>query len=407
MIMNRYQINEIVKSTFRKILNEAFKPGESISIGVNDEMLGRRIIRQRYNADPEDFEYIGNGKFVYKAKKRSSSTRKKAPKKEKVFLGRKEGETEQDYLERVRQLNKKFADIENEIPGEEWRPVVNTGRYRSGNTDYTTSHEVSNMGRLRTVDYEDPMRSRISTGYDAPTRKARQFHLDAKTADGEWEKTTPPVHTMVADAWLDAPEGNIEDYDVEHIDGNYHNNRADNLRYVLRKGRRGRKAVPESIRRLTESDLHRIVKESVIRVLNEKLVYRNAKFYTPTPIPSNGGPMYNDTFAFKEFQKLIDGCNRQLKLPVLNRKQGIDASEFLIQQFENWVNEYGKYIVSNQPIGKLIKGSGIQNKFGEIEYVKGDGGYARIFADCVNSGTPYYDEAAETFDPYPDEEAYF
>lgn len=159
--------------------------------------------------------------------------------------------------------------------------------------------------------------------------------------------------------------------------------------------------------RLTENDLHKIVKESVIRVLNEKLVYRNAKFYTPTPIPSNGGPMYNDTFAFKEFQKLIDGCNRQLKLPVLNRKQGIDASEFLIQQFENWVNEYGKYIVSNQPIGKLIKGSGIQNKFGEIEYVKGDGGYARIFADCVNSGTPYYDEAAETFDPYPDEEAYF
>jgi len=267
--MNRYQINEIVKSTFRKILNEAFKPGESISIGVNDEMLGRRIIRQRYNADPEDFEYIGNGKFVYKAKKRSSSTRKKAPKKEKVFLGRKEGETEQDYLERVRQLNKKFADIENEIPGEEWRPVVNTGRYRSGNTDYTTSHEVSNMGRLRTVDYEDPMRSRISTGYDAPTRKARQFHLDAKTADGEWEKTTPPVHTMVADAWLDAPEGNIEDYDVEHIDGNYHNNRADNLRYVLRKGRRGRKAVPESIRRLTEGDLRRIVKESVQRILKE------------------------------------------------------------------------------------------------------------------------------------------
>ena len=153
-------------------------------------------------------------------------------------------------------------------------------------------------------------------------------------------------------------------------------------------------ALKQRKKRSNEDGLKKFIKESVIRVLNEKLVYGNAKFYTPTPIPSDGGPMYKDAFAFKEFQKLIDGCNKQLELPVLNRKQGIDASEFLIQQFENWVNEYGKYIVSNRPIGKLIKGSGIQNKFGEKEYVKGDGGYARIFAHCVNSGTPYYDEEA-------------
>ena len=33
----------------------------------------------------------------------------------KEFLGRKEGETEQDYLERIRELNKKFADAEKEF----------------------------------------------------------------------------------------------------------------------------------------------------------------------------------------------------------------------------------------------------------------------------------------------------
>lgn len=266
--MDEYRIKAIVNNVLKKVLNEAqtFKPGESIVINGGNETLGRKIIQTHYGVNPDDFEFVGGGKFIYRPKRRGSARQK--PKKE--FLGRKEGETEQDYLERIRKLNQKFANAEKEIEGEQWRPVVNTGRYRSGRTDYTRSHEVSNMGRLRTIDYKDPMRSRISIGYDAPTRKARQFHLDAKTADGEWEKTTPPVHTMVADAWLDAPEGNIEDYDVEHIDGDYHNNRADNLRYVLKRGRRGRKAnaktpteppVAESIRRM--------IKESIYKAINE------------------------------------------------------------------------------------------------------------------------------------------
>lgn len=253
-------MDRIIKKVLRNYLREAaeMKPGSTVTI-PGSESIGRKFIRAKYGLNPDDFEYLGSGRFQYKPKGRSSTPRQSKPKKQKVFLGRKEGETEQDYLERVRELNKKFADVEAELPDEQWRPVKNTGRYFGGSSDYSRSHEVSNMGRMRTIDFNDPMRSRISTGYDAPTRNSRQFHLDTFDDNGEAFKTTPPIHTLVADAWLEPPEGNIEDYDVEHIDGNYHNNRADNLRYVLRKGRRGRK--PE----VAESKINRIIK----RVINE------------------------------------------------------------------------------------------------------------------------------------------
>ena len=265
-------VNEIVRKVMKNLMMEAdFKIGDSIRI-PGSEAMGRKILRLKYGVDPNDFDYIGDGKmgkFVYKVKPKKSRPSTKKPKFKSQDLGRKEGETEQEYLERVREINPKFADVEKEIPGEEWRPLQNTGRYFGGATDYTRSHEVSNMGRIRTIDFSDPMRSRISTGYDAPTRNARQFHLDTRDEAGESQKTTPPIHTMVADAWLDAPEGNIEDYDIEHIDGNYHNNRADNLRYVLRKGRRGRKANAEMPTEPLAESVRRMIKESVRRALNE------------------------------------------------------------------------------------------------------------------------------------------
>lgn len=264
----RNLFNEIVNNVVKNIINEAdFKIGDSLVI-PGSESIGRKIIRLKYGMNPDDFEYIGNGKFVYKVKQKKTTPRIKKPKFRSQDLGRKEGETEQEYLERVREINPKFAEVEGEIPGEEWRPIVNKGRYFSGDTDYTKAYEVSNMGRIRIIDFEDPMRSRISSGYDAPGKNARNFHLDLPGF-----KTTPPIHTLVADAWLPEPEGGIENYDVEHIDGNYHNNRADNLRYVLKKGRRGRKmANPQSEPQMQEplsESVRRIIRESVRRALNE------------------------------------------------------------------------------------------------------------------------------------------
>lgn len=258
-------VNEVV-SNLREA--EMLKPGTVITIPRDKLNMAGRIIRAMYGVSPDDFENLGGGRFKYKSNVKKTRPSTKKPKFKSQDLGRKEDETEQEYLERVREINGNFAETEKEMPGEEWRPIVNKGRYFAGETDYTKSYEVSNMGRIRIIDYQDPMRSRISTGYDAPGKGARNFHLDIPGF-----KTTPPIHTLVADAWLPEPEGGVENYDVEHIDGNYHNNRVDNLRYVPKKGRRGKKnaMMNNAEAPLTENNLRKLIKECVRKVLRESI----------------------------------------------------------------------------------------------------------------------------------------
>ena len=259
----RNNIDKIVESVVKSVINEApFKKGDSIVI-PGDESFGRKVLRGKYNMNPDDFEYIGAGKFVYKMMpKKTNLGMKKKPKFKSQDIGKREDETEQEYLERVREINKKFAEVEREIDGEEWRPIRNKGRFFGGQTDYERTYEVSNMGRIRIVDLVDPMRSKISTGYDAPGKKCRNFHLNIPGY-----KTTPPVHTIVADAWLPDPPGGIDKYYVAHIDGNYHNNRADNLEYRPKKGKVGEPN--DEMQDALQESIRRIVKESVRKTLKE------------------------------------------------------------------------------------------------------------------------------------------
>jgi DNA-binding winged helix-turn-helix (wHTH) protein len=147
-----------------------------------------------------------------------------------------------------------------DLEDEEWRPVPNKGRYFGGEADYGNYYEISNLGRLRTINLQNAAKSSISCGYDAPTRKAMQFHLNHKSG----MNTCPDVKYMVADAFLG--EHDLENNMVVHIDGDYHNNRADNLKWVPRK------------KKEKEMNINNIANETVNRTLRESFEtkYENA-----------------------------------------------------------------------------------------------------------------------------------
>lgn len=102
---------------------------------------------------------------------------------------------------------------------EEWRTVIGRDGY-----------EVSSYGRVRSV-------ARVIWRRGAPAKLKGKLLSQHKQNSGYlmvhlgfgYQKLT---HRLVAEAWLGTPPGGT---DVNHIDGNKTNNRADNLEYVTRK----------------------------------------------------------------------------------------------------------------------------------------------------------------------------
>ena len=260
--------SKIIRESINKVLNEEnLKPGQTFRVPYTG-LKALKVLSQMYGCPPTDFYYDqANNYYVYKPNKKKRSAADK-PK------GKPEGMSDEEYLEIVRKVNKRFADAEGEIEGEEWRPVVNPGLYFGGEADFSKKYEVSNFGRIRVINFADPMRSRISNGYFAPQRKAMQFTMKSQAESGKSHKTTPHLHNMVAAAFLDAPEGDLSHYEVHHIDGDWTNNKVDNLVYQKRGTSRmnNKEKSNENMRRtlkLTESGLRKVIMESVKRYLNE------------------------------------------------------------------------------------------------------------------------------------------
>lgn len=310
-------LDKIIQENIRMLNEDLPKKGSTFSGIPFAGLKGQQFLAKRYGGNPSDYVYDqANNRFVFQPKK---VVNRRGPRPKKV-KGRPEGMSDEEYLELVRRENEAFLKAEQEYENEQWRPIKNAGRYFGGTTDYQKTHEISNMGRIRTIDFSDPMRSRISTGYDAPTRSARQFHLDSIGDNGEWLKTTPPIHTLVADAWLEPPEGDIGSYSVEHINGNYNDNRAENLRYVYRDPWKNRRKRTESNMKngltINETQLRTLVRETMNRLFEE--VDKQSEYYQDAieSIEMSDGfidfyewyPAFQDVLEPEEAEQIFDAA---------------------------------------------------------------------------------------------------
>ena len=109
----------------------------------------------------------------------------------------------------------------DEVAAEIWLPVPGTVQL-----------EASNMGRLRTPDYGNHTEKMLSTPAASGMRYISVRLSDWRLGGEGCSARTVYVHDLIARAFIgEKPEG----YDVRHLDGCTHNNRATNLAYGTRK----------------------------------------------------------------------------------------------------------------------------------------------------------------------------
>ena len=225
IVIKESQLRNIVRESVKKVLseaNESVKPGTKFKVGGNNPKIMAKVLAKQYGINPNDLDFDGIS-LVYNPRKKA---RRIISKPENMPI-------DKYYKEYVLPNNPKIAEEENKYPDEEWRPVQNIGRYFKGLADFSSVYEVSSYGRLKSINVEDAAKSRIYSGYEAPTRNAMQFHLNTTDQNGEALKTCPDVKYMVADAFLEPHDP--KQYMVIQKDGDWRNNKVDNLMWVPRK----------------------------------------------------------------------------------------------------------------------------------------------------------------------------
>ena len=180
--------------------------------------------------DPAGFQWFGD-ELRHNEKK---AVRRAAPYVKREITPKPENMGDEEYYEKmVLPQNDKIRTEAEKYNDEEWRPIINGGRYFGGEADYGCDYEVSNRARLKVLNHSNVMKSMIYDPYPAPTKKAMQFHLNGFDSEGNAQKTCPSVAYMVANAFLG--EHNPKEWKVVHLDGNWRNNVADNLKWVRKR----------------------------------------------------------------------------------------------------------------------------------------------------------------------------
>ena len=179
--------------------------------------------------DPAGFQWAGD-ELRHNEKLRPKST----PKPKAPVISKPEGMSDEEYEQKlVIPNNEKYRNQLGKYDDEEFRPIINGGRYFGGAADYGCDYEVSNRARLKVLNHGNVLKSNIYDPYPAPTRNAMQFNLTTTGDDGAIMHTCPNVAYMVANAFLGERDPKL--YVVKHIDGDWRNNNVENLEWILRK----------------------------------------------------------------------------------------------------------------------------------------------------------------------------
>lgn len=232
IVLTERQLKNIISESVKRALNEwtdvmSF-PKEFLAKKDRQwkEDRLKKEAEKRPDLDPAGFQWFGNT-IRHNDKKRPRAVPK--PK-----IGKPEGMSEEEYERKiVIPNNEKYAEKLSQYADEEFKPVVNGGRYFGGEADYGNFYEVSNYGRLKVINHSDCLKSDIYEPYPAPTRNAMQFTMIGSGNEGERLRTTPSVSYMVANAFLG--EHDPREWKVVHIDGDWQNNNVDNLKWVPKR----------------------------------------------------------------------------------------------------------------------------------------------------------------------------
>lgn len=112
-----------------------------------------------------------------------------------------------------------MEEIWKEIKGFDGRfSISNFGRVRQNKGQYVTLQK-------HVINYEEKI-------LEPTTWQSRYLRIDLVLNRKKYMRLNTYIHKLVAEYFIGERQ---EGYEIDHIDGNYLNNRADNLRYVTRR----------------------------------------------------------------------------------------------------------------------------------------------------------------------------